>query len=231
MLTPPAVTDRPSSKARVFVVEDHSIVLDGLVDLLSAEPDLEFCGHHSQLRGAVEAASAAAPQVILLDLSLNGEDAGTLIGPMNASLPEVPILVLSMQDEFLYAERMIAEGARGFIGKEQAPDELLRAIRTVLRGQMYMSPAVSERIVKRVATGRKAGVAVPENGLSPREMQVFRMIADGHDLNQIAAALQMGLKTADTHRRNIRSKLGLESSAELQRYAMHWVRSTAAPQG
>lgn len=216
--------DNFTARARVLIVEDHEIVLDGLVDLLSRQRDLEVCGTARSIAQALAAARELAPNVVVLDLTLGDDDGLELIAPLRSELPGTPILVLSMHDELLYAERMIALGVRGYISKEQASDELLRAIREVLRGLIYVSPRVSERIVKRVANGRGAGVVVPEQVLSPREIEVFRMLGEGRDLATIATTLGMGIKTADTHRRNIRSKLGLGSSAELLRYAMHWSR-------
>lgn len=213
-----------TSRARIFIVEDHAIVLDGLVDLLSQQRDMEVCGTASSVVEALQSIRELRPSIVLLDLTLDDEDGMDLIAPLRAEAPDVPILVLSMHDELLYAERMISLGVRGYISKDQASEELLRAIREVLRGVVYVSPVVSERIVRRVASGRKAGVVVPEQVLSPREMEVFRLLGEGSDLSGIAGALGMGSKTVDTHRRNIRSKLGLASSAELLRYAMHWAK-------
>lgn len=211
-----------TARARVLIVEDHEIVLDGLFDLLSQQRDFEVCGSARSIADALRAARELRPDVVVLDLTLGDDDGVELIAPLRQDFPDTPILVLSMHDELLYAERMIALGVRGYISKEQASDELLRAMRDVLKGNVYVSPRVSERIVKRVAEGRGAGVAVPEKVLSPREIEVFHMLGEGKDLAAIAEALGMGVKTADTHRRNIRAKLGLGSSAELLRYAMHW---------
>jgi DNA-binding NarL/FixJ family response regulator len=220
--------EHATNRARVFVIEDHAIVLSGLVGLLTDQDDLVFCGSAHCATQAVAAATNARADLILLDLRLGDADGSLLIEPLTAALPDAAILVLSMHDERLFAERMIARGARGFIGKGEAPMEVLRALRAVRRGDTWLGAAISERLEKRAADGRKADIAVPERVLSPREMQVFRLLADGADLNRVASALDMGLKTADTHRRNIRSKLGLESSAELQRYALLWSRDAAS---
>lgn len=219
-------------KFRVLIVDDHPLMREGLHELISTEADFEICAEAGDAPGAVAAAASSAPDVVVLDLTLGEDDGVTLVTELHERWPDLRILVLSMHDESLYAERLISLGARGYVMKQEAPEVFLAALRRVALGEHYVSPRLATRLFGRLARVR-APSSHTTDGLTEREREVLREIARGHATQEIAAALGMSAKTVDSHRRNIREKLGLGSAGDLVRYAVQWEtaaesRSTAA---
>jgi len=213
-----------SNRTAVVLVDDHPVVRDGLAYLLGEQPDFEVVGEAEDPESALEVIGETFPGVVVLDLSLRGRDAVPLIGEMRERWPDLRILVLSMHDEDLYAERLLALGAHGYVMKQENPGEFLRALRRVVAGQVHVSRAVGERLAGHVRHGAQRGtVTVPPSvSLTDRERDVLRRVAQGLGTREISGQLGMSPKTVDTHRRNIREKLGLATTRDLVRYAVRW---------
>jgi DNA-binding NarL/FixJ family response regulator len=216
-----------SQKTTVVIVDDHPVVRAGLGFLLAEQPDFEVVGEADGAETALGVIAGTRPEVVVLDLTLNGREAIPLIGEMHALCPDIRVLVLSMHDEMLYAERLLGVGARGYVMKQEAPAEFLRALRKVAAGEIYVSQAVSERLLSRTRHGRVAESAGdPLAMLTGRELDVLRLVARGLGTREIGSELGMSPKTVDSHRRNIREKLGLSNPRELVRYAVRWLGET-----
>jgi DNA-binding NarL/FixJ family response regulator len=210
-----------SLKRKVVIVDDHPIVRRGLAELIAAEPDLEVCGEASDLADALQVIENAGPDAAIIDISLTSGHGLELIEQVKAKHLPVKMLVSSMHDEMLFAERSLRAGAMGYIPKQESTEKLLEALRQVLRGEIYLTPRMSNRILKQYAVKPQDGN--PIEGLSNRELQVFELIGQGHTTQQIARKLKLSPKTVETHRENIKGKLNLKNSAELNRSAVQWV--------
>jgi len=222
-----------SSKVRVLLVDDHPIVRRGLSDVVSREPDLEVCGEAGSEGEAIRIARKSAPSLAIVDLALEKGHGLEVVRQLRTLSRDVKILVLSVYDEAIYAERAIRAGALGYVQKRDATDHLIAAIRQVLRGNVYLSVGASERMLhKMVHTGdrKNAANAAP---LSNREVEVLGLIAEGYGSQDIADRLGISVKTVNTHRENIKKKLSLRRGSELTRYAASWheemVRDSANP--
>lgn len=209
---------------RVFLVDDHPIVRRGLVELIEQEPDLSVCGEASDAPAAVEAIAELQPDIAVVDISLQHTSGIELIKDLKISHHDLPILVLSMHDETLYAERVLRAGARGYVMKEEATERLMTAIRQVLKGQIYLSGRMSARLVSSFVAGPPGTGSSPMERLSDRELQVFELIGQGLSTRQIAEALHLSVKTIESHREHIKGKLNLTRSTELLQHAMQWVQ-------
>jgi DNA-binding NarL/FixJ family response regulator len=210
-----------ATKARILIVDDHALVRRGLAGLIEDEGDLIVCG---EAGSAAEALTALAtrPDLIIVDLSLQTGHGLDLIRQLKARDEELRILVLSMHDESLFAERVLRAGALGYVSKQEAPGQVISAIRQVLDDKVYLSQAMTERLLRR-ASGREADAVLPGDTLSDRELTVFQMIGEGLPTREIATRLHLSVKTIETYRENIKAKLGLKNSAELSRHAAQWV--------
>ena len=205
----------------VVLVDDHPVVRDGLSYLLGEQPDFEVVGEAADPESALEVIERLQPAVLVLDLALQGREAIPLIEELRNRWPEIRILVLSMHDEDLYAERLLSLGAHGYIMKQEAPAEFLRALRRVAAGEIHVSQSVGDRLVSRVRRGAQRGGATLAS-LTEREQDVLGLVAKGLGTREIGAELGMSPKTVDSHRRNIREKLGLANARDLVRYAVRW---------
>lgn len=209
-------------KQRILVVDDHPIVCRGLRELVAGEPDLEVCGEAGDVAEALRQLDATRPDVVVIDLSLKGGHGIDLIEKISSRDDRIRMLVSSMHDESLFAERVLRAGARGYISKQESPDKIIDALRQVLRGEIYLSPRMTNRILHRAVVGKPVEYD-PIEGLSNRELQVFEMIGQGLGTKQIAQRLHLSHKTVETHREKIKTKLNLSNSAELSRRATQWV--------
>lgn len=210
------------NKTRIFIVDDHPMMRDGLRALINAEPDLAVCGEADDGLKALDAVAQARPDLVLADITLPGKSGLELIKDWQAMRPELPVLVISMHDEGLYAERVLRAGGRGYVMKQVGGHKLLEAIRTVLAGKVYVSERMSERILQSFSD-RKRGGQGPVAKLSDREFEVFQLIGEGIGTADIAARLHLSVKTVEAHRANIKQKLGLKGATELVREAVRWV--------
>jgi DNA-binding NarL/FixJ family response regulator len=213
--------------AKVLIVDDHPLMREGLIELFAAETDLEVCGEADSADGALKAIELLNPDVVVLDLTLGSDNGVALVGTLRQRWSALPILVLSMHDEAVYGERLLTMGVRGYVMKQEASLVILTALRKVLAGEHYVSAALAGRLYARMARARDA--SQPTDALTQREREVLRQIARGQSTQDIAVALGMSAKTVDSHRRNMREKLGLASAADLVRYAMQWESGGEAP--
>lgn len=211
-----------SHPTTVAIVDDHPVVRDGLVFLLGEQRDFAVVGQGASAAEALRLVEVHKPDVLVLDLSLGGHDAVPLVAELRARWPALRVLILSMHDEDLYAERLLAMGAQGYIMKQEAPAEFLRALRRVAGGEGYLSEKMQNRLAAR---GSQA-----EMRLTAREQDVLRLVAQGLGTRAIGEQLGMSVKTVDSHRRNIRNKLGLDTSRDLVRYAVRWAGLPQVPE-
>ncbi|OPY69640.1 MAG: Oxygen regulatory protein NreC [Syntrophorhabdus sp. PtaU1.Bin002] len=212
-------------KHKIFIVDDHPIVRKGLSQLINQEADLSVCGEAASAQSALEILKKLKPDLAIVDISLKGVDGIELIKQMKVRYSNLPVLVVSMHDESLFAERALRVGARGYIMKQEAIEMMMEAIRKVLRGELYISERVSATIVKKFIDGKSESTSSPEELLSDREMEVFQLIGQGIGTREIAEQLHVSMKTVEAYRANIKEKLSLKNATELLKHAMHWVET------
>ncbi len=215
---------RPAARQhhRVLIADDHPIVRQGLRRLIEQEDDLRVCGEAETVRDAKTAIRELQPDVVVIDISLRQGDGIELVKDTRAHYPSMPLLVLSMHDEAIYAERMLSAGANGYIMKQAASDQFLLALRRVLEGGIYVSEAVSNAMIQKFAAGSSYQSTNPIDGLSNRELQVLQMIGKGRSTREVADTLNLSVKTVESHRQRIKRKLGLGTGAQLVQYAVNW---------
>ncbi len=197
---------------------------EGLSRLIANEPDLAVCGEADDAPSALAAIEKAQPDLALVDITLRSSNGLELIKDLQIRSPKTPVLVISMHDESLYAERVLRAGARGYIMKQEGGKKLMEAIRAVLGGGTYVSPPVAARILE-VFSGRRSGPGSPIEQLTDREFEVFQLIGRGQSTRQIATKLKISIKTVEVHRVNVKQKLNLATAPELIHYAVRWVEA------
>jgi DNA-binding NarL/FixJ family response regulator len=213
------------NQKRILVVDDHPMMRQGLAQLVGAEADLTIVGEAENAESALDRLTELQPDLVLADISLPGKNGLELIKDFQAIRPELPVLVISMHDESLYAERVLRAGGRGYIMKQEGGKKLMEAIRRVLGGQIYVSEKMSALILE-IFSGRRAGAeGSPVENLTDREFEVFQLVSEGKGTREIAEKLHLSVKTVDVHRANIKTKLKLKSAPELIRYAVRWSES------
>ncbi len=215
------MTAAMATKRQILIVDDHPIVRQGLRRMFEAEPDLAVCGEADSEPVAREAIRARKPDIVVVDLSLERGDGIELVRQMHAEMPELRMLVLSMHDETIYAERLLAAGAMGYIMKQAASDQLLIAVRRVLDGRTYVSETVQRSLDQRAGESRSE-TNDPVARLSNREVQILNMIGRGMSSREIAQEFTLSVKTIESHRQTIKHKLGLATNSQLLQYAMKW---------
>lgn len=218
---------RRKAKTRIFIVDDHPIVRKGLADVLNQEPDMTICGGAETVSDALREISERMPDLAIVDLTLKGASGLELLKDLKIRHPEMPVLVLSMHDETLFAERALRAGAKGYVMKQEAVNELQTAIRRVLEGKIYVSPAMSERLLQSVTQSQKGRDRSPMERLSDREIEVFEMIGKGMATGEIARKLHLSVKTIETYRAHIKEKLNLTTAVQLVQHATQWVQGEA----
>ncbi|HEV2208823.1 MAG TPA: response regulator transcription factor [Verrucomicrobiae bacterium] len=212
-------------KRRILIVDDHPMMREGLAQLIDHEPDLRACCQADTAAQALASVAAQAPDLVLLDISLPDKSGLELIKDFQALHPGLPVLVVSMHDETLYAERVLRSGGRGYIMKQEGGKKLMQAIRQVLSGQIYVSDKISAKILE-VFSGRRAESSQsPVERLTDREFEVFQLLGQGRSTRELAEHLHLSVKTVEVHRANIKKKLGLKSGADLVRYAIRWTEA------
>lgn len=214
-----------SRPRRVFIVDDHPIVRQGLGQLINHEPDLKVCGEAAGVKEARASLGDAGPDVVIVDLSLRDSDGLELIKDIRSKYKNLPVLVLSMHDESIYAERLLSAGANGYIMKQAAADQLLIALRRVLGGGIYVSESVGASMIERFAVSGLKQRNDPIDRLSNRELQIMNLIGRGKSTRQIADDLNLSVKTVESHRQRIKKKLNLVSSPQLVQFAVNWYSS------
>lgn len=205
---------------RILIVDDHPLVRAGFAQLIGDCPDLEVCGEAANMAEALRLIDNDCPDLAIIDLSLAGGSGLDLIEHIKSRDQDILMLVASMHDETLYAERVLTAGARGYINKQEAQDSIIRAIRQVLSGKVYLSEAMTERLLSGMVDARDEKRDIER--LSNRELQVFELIGQGVPSGQIASQLNLSIKTIETHQAHIKKKLGLGSAHELNQRAIRW---------
>jgi len=213
------------AKTRVFLVDDHPLVREWLTQLIQRESDLTICGEAEDTREALQKIEAARPDIVVADISLKSTHGLELVKDLQARYPTLPVLILSMHDESLYAERVLRAGAKGYITKQEATKKILLAIRQVLSGQIYISEKMASRMVHKMVLGRVQEQKSPIERLTDRELEVFQLIGRGHGTRKIAAELHLGIKTVESYRARIKEKLKLDDGTQLLQQAIQWVHS------
>ncbi len=212
-------------KRTVLIVDDHPMMRHGLSQLISNEPDLAACGEAEDAHQALEFLATQTPDLVLADISLPDKHGLELIKDIQVLQPNLPVLVVSMHDESLYAERVLRAGGRGYIMKQEGGKKMIHAIRTVLNGQIYVSEKMSAKILEIFSGRRSESSRSPVERLTDREFEVFQMIGLGKGTRQIAEALHLSVKTVEVHRLHIKEKLELTDAPSLVRYAVRWVEA------
>lgn len=208
-----------TSKRKIVIVDDHAIVRQGLAELINDQPDLIAVGEADSPPAAMKVIEQSQPDAAIVDVTLAGGDGIELCRQIHERWPLLAVLVLSMHDESLYAERVLRAGAMGYVMKQEPQEKVMAAIRRVLAGDTYLSEKMAAKLL-RSFTGRGAADTAPLERLSDRELQIFRMIGEGRNVKDIADALFLSPKTVETHKEHIKQKLNLESSNDLLRYAI-----------
>ena len=216
-------------KKRILIVDDHPMMRQGLAQLIDHEPDLATCAEADTAGQALEQVKQLAPDLVLADISLPDKNGLELIKDLQALYPTLPVLVVSMHEESLYAERVLRAGGRGYVMKQEGGKLLMLAIRQVLAGQIYVSGKMSAKILE-IFSGRRSQTATtPAELLSDREFEVFQLIGRGKGTRDIAGLLHLSVKTVEVHRANLKKKLELKTAHDLVHYAIRWME--AEPQG
>ena len=214
---------RPSKEITVVLVEDHLMFREQLVRLINEVDDMRVCGEANNTRDGFALIKQARPSIAIIDITLEGSSGLELLKDLRAHEVAVPALVLSMHDESLYAERALRAGARGYVNKRETCGELMRAIRQVLNGEIYLNTSFMSRMINRMTNGRDSG-ARPIDRLADRELEVFGLVGRGLTTREIAAQLSLGITTVDTYRARIKEKLNLQNVARLRIEASRWLQ-------
>ena len=216
---------QPAGVSKIIIVDDHPIVRQGLAALINQQEDMEVCAQAADGREAMEQISKLQPDLVTIDLTLGELGGLELIKNIKARYPDLPMLVISIHEESLYAERVLRAGARGYIMKQEATENVTEAIGKVLAGQVYVSDGMSDRIVRSFLGGTEKSKAPAVSALSDRELEVFQLIGQGYGTRKIAEMLHLSIKTIETYRAHIKFKLDLDNAAHLLQYAVQWVGS------
>lgn len=212
-------------KPRILIVDDHPIVRQGIAQLVNQEPDLQICCQAGDADQALESLASCNHALAIIDVSLGGASGIELIKTIRIKHPDLLVLVISMHDESLYAERALRAGARGYIMKQEATEMILTAIREILRGDIYISDKMRSTMLQRIIDNRTDAHSSPVASLSDRELEVLRLIGRGYGTNEIAIELHRSVKTVEAHRANIKSKLKLKTGLDMVRFAVQWAEN------
>ncbi len=210
------------AKKCVFVVDDHPIVRRGLSLLVNQEPDLAVCGEAEEMHSALKAIAALHPDILIVDISLTGPDGLELLKNIRLTSPRLPVLILSMHDESIYAERALRAGANGYIMKQEATEKVLVALRRILSGEIYVSDRIANQMLQHYVHGGNRAEYSEISELTDRELEVFRLIGEGLGTRQIAESLHLSIKTVESYQAHIKEKLSLRSARELVQHAVQW---------
>lgn len=213
-------------KRRIFLVDDHPLVREGLTNLINEQNDLAVCGEAEDCAGAITGIAKTRPDVVLVDISLKNESGLELVKNLENQFPLVALIVLSMHDEALYAERALRAGARGYVMKRESTKSVLASIRRVLEGGVYVSERVVNSMARRFSSSPKQAEASPVERLSDRELEIFRLLGQGRTTAQIAEDLHLSLKTVQAYCARAKEKFGVSSLGELLRAAIRWEDAT-----
>lgn len=222
------ISPTQSKTKRILLVDDHPMVRERLTEVILREPDLAVCGEAEDRFQAMEKIAALHPDLAIVDLTLKRSHGMELIKDISHQHPDLAVLVVSMHDESLHAERVIRAGARGYITKQEATRKIMLAIRTVLNGEVYLSEKMAAQIATTVVGSARAKPSLPMDKLSDRELLVFEMIGQGRGTRQIADELHLDMRTIETYRARIKDKLNLKDANDLLQHAIRWMQAEGA---
>jgi len=211
-----------TDKKTVFVVDDHPLLRQGLAMMINQETDLMVCGEAEDAPAAMKAIAAFKPDILIADISMNGPDGLDLLKNLRMLYPDLPVLVLSMHDESIYAERALRARANGYIMKQEATEKVLVAIRRILDGEIYLSSRMANKLLQQYMSGQTVETDSRLAALSDRELEVFRLIGEGLGTRQIAEALHLSMKTVESYQAHLKEKLSLRTGRELMQHAIQW---------
>ena len=211
-----------ATKKKVLVVDDHPLLRQGLAMLINQQADMQVCGEAEEAHAAMQSIAEKHPDIIILDLSLKGPDGLELLKSIRAAYPDLPVLILSMHDEAIYAERTLRARANGYIMKQEATDKVLVALRRIFNGDVYLSDSMSKKMLQQYIDGAPSLLQSRIAALSDRELEVFRLIGEGLATREIADELHLSVKTVETYQAHIKDKLSLRSGRELIQHAIQW---------
>ena len=211
-------------KKRVVIVDDHPLIRERLAQLINHELDMEVCGEAENAQDGIQLIRNTCADLAIVDITLKGFSGLELIKNLKAPSIGIPVLVLSMHDEALYAERALHAGATGYITKHQAADQIILAVRRILAGEVYLSERMTTSFLKGLTSAGVKSLSRPVDRLTDRELEVLELIGSGHTTREIAETLKLGVATVDTYRARIKEKMNFQKGTELQHYAIRWIR-------
>ena len=224
----PSATSKMPRKHRVFLVDDHPVVRQGLTLLINQEPDLTVCGVAEEAESVPASLASLAPDVLVLDISLRGRDGIDVLKTIRAAGHTLPVLMLSMHDETIYAERALRAGANGYIMKQEATEKVLVAIRRIISHEVYVSERITNGVLQQMVLGHTTARPTSAASLSDREPEVFRLLGLGHSTREIAEDLHLSIKTIESYQAHIKEKLAIRTSRALMQRAIEWRLREAA---
>jgi DNA-binding NarL/FixJ family response regulator len=221
------LSEAVARKSRVVIVDDHALIRQGLAQLLNTRPNLSVIGEADSAGAGLDLVRKYNPDLVILDLSLAKADGLEVVKQLKAELPKLPILVISMHDESVYAERVLRAGARGYVMKKEPSEKIFLAVDALLRGEIFVSDRIKQDMLQFTATGKRASNegGEPLDHLTDREMQVFRRLGDGISTREIAQELHLSVKTIETYRESLKVKLNVPTGAALIQRAIQWART------
>ncbi len=214
---------KPRKAATILLVDKHPVCCEGLESIIRRDKHLRVCGHFHDAPSAIAAVAKMKPDLVIVDVDLPGRSGIELLRDLRAIQPELPVLVVSMHEERIYAEWVIRAGGRGYASKDSSPERILKAIDTVLGGGIYASDSISAQLLKTLANPMPLASTSPIPQLTDREFEVFRLVGQGKDGHEIANTLNLSIKTVDTHRAHIKEKLQLKTPSAVTHYATLWM--------
>lgn len=208
---------------RIYIVDDHPLVRQGLSQIIASEADMEICGEAEDSPTAMKGVGEANPDAIIVDISLKGNNGLELIKNLKAIHESIPILVFSMHDETIYAQRALRAGAKAYVMKKEAPSKVVDAIRKIIKGEIYVSPSVADQVLHQIVNGPGNISTSPVDRLTDRELEVVQLIGRGLSSREIAESLHLSVKTIESHRAHVKEKLSLRNATELVQFSVQWV--------
>ena len=208
---------------RIYIVDDHPLVRHGLSQIVANEADMEICGEAEDSPAAIRGVGEANPDAIIVDISLKGANGLELIKNLKSIHEDIPILVFSMHDETIYAQRALRAGAKAYVMKKESPSKVVDAIRKIIQGEIYVSPSVADQVLHQIVNGPGNVSTSPVDRLTDRELEVVQLIGRGLSSREVAESLHLSVKTIESHRAHVKEKLGLRNATELVQFSVQWV--------
>jgi DNA-binding NarL/FixJ family response regulator len=212
-------------KTQVLIVDDHPVIRDGLTTIINHEQDMNVCGKTEDAHQALKAVTELKPDIVIADISLKNSDGLELTKNIKARYPRLPVVIFSVHDEFIYAERALLAGAKAYLMKDSLSENIVKAIRAVLKGEIFVSDVISKKFIHKIARDKAGTAKTAIENLSDRELEIFRLIGEGYKASQIAKQLCLSIKTIETYRTRIKEKLGIPNASELLKYSIRWAKS------